>query len=73
MREKPTKAQSKLLAEISRGQSVSGHAGYRVAKNLERMGLIKDGRATVSFNRILTFYKLTEARRTVLSTSEGKR
>lgn len=56
-----TVAQKRVLKSISEKQSVSGHSEQIVANRLQDRGFIARGRCSVAFDKVFTFYEITQA------------
>lgn len=65
---KLTPVQKRVLKRLSERQSVSGSPEVHVAWRLEARGLIENGRCSVSYDKIFTYYDLTDAGRSALGT-----
>ncbi len=55
-----TPAQKKLLTRLGAGQSFSTQPDFHVANRLKDGGYITNGRCSGAFDKIFTYYDLTE-------------
>lgn len=58
---KLTPAQKRVLSKLADRQSVSTRPDWHVACRLEDRGLITNGRCSVAFGKVFTYYDVTPA------------
>jgi hypothetical protein len=65
---KLTEARKRILSQLATGGSISDR-DCRLAYKMEALGLLRNGRVSVAFEKTFTFYDLTPAGRAHLASS----